>query len=587
MPILVDRELGGFGVGRQDVFKGLACLLFALGEHTACAEEAQDATDRLWRKPDDERLYSCTLVAQADSTEQLNELRPQGEFRRLAELGKFDFVGTVEQVPFRKGCGEVWVGGCPGGRFSNQWIKIRAGACGIASTATGTSTKINTNTITSLDAARHTASHAAPAVSASVSVSPNRETSSITDTNTGTETAVSTGTGTSTSTSNGKSHDASEARANAVVTKDPGATPDLSCGQPEEENGKPEVTKWMKEAAEGIEELEGKFNRSNHYSTLSMSAEGNPEERGGEEVDEKAKNEGKMLRDFGDDKNREVFVLIAGREISHDAIDAVAVVSHEGFSRDITTLFMVFGIHEYGYFHGDAGSLDMAQERAARLEREKQLALAGALGIVLAKLQQGKIITFKCDAHKNAIPIDDLKMPEPPPPCDVPIHVVDQQGIANTQAYIALAQQRARNLSLITCQLLRLRDVNAERQYRQASLSDMATETVGPGSKGASRPVRSTIQGGGDPFALPPPGLHLGNSPQTEIADPTSWKDELLSPFGPPLTKEEESSDSKSATKSAPSLEPELESEMDLFLRVHKKYRSLDSKNRFPRSILD
>lgn len=546
----------------------LVCLLLAHGEERA---EADNAGESLWQKAPDDQIYACELVAQADSAEQLNELKLQSEFLRLAKLGQFDFKGTIEQVPFRSGCGEVWVGGCPGGRYDKRWIKMRAGSCGVTETATSTNTEININTITSSNIATHTDSSAAAEVSAMVSVSPS------TDTNTDTDT----------STSNSKHHDASDARANAVVTKDPGATPDLSCGQPAEEPGKPEVTKWMKEAAEGIEELEGKFNRNNHYANINMSAEGNPEERGGEEVDAKAKKEISMLVEGLSKENNKVFVLISGRELTTNALSGVGVVSHEGFSRDITSLVMVFGIHENGYFHGDAGALDLSQERAARIEREKQLMLAKALGIVLAKLEQGKIITFQCDAHQKAIPIDDLKLPEPPPPCGVPIHVVDQQGIANTQAYIALAQIRAHNLGLIGCQLVRLRDVNAERQSRQNSLNDMARECFGPGSAGASRPVRSTIQGGADPLALPP-GLQLGNPPQTGIAEPSSWKDELLTPFGPPLKKDGETEEEQArALEAKADPDAELKSELDLFTRAHKKYRELDGKGRFPRTILD
>lgn len=564
-------------MGRQDVFAWLACLLLALGEEKAHAE-AQDAGELLWQKPDDEKIYACQLVAQAESAEQLNELKLQGEYLRLAKLGQFDFKGTIEQVPFRSGCGEVWIGGCPGGRYGNSWIKMRAGSCGVTGTVTSTETVSSTDTVSSVEITSSTSTRtdSSPAAegSVSVSVSPNTETSSFTDTDTDTDTEPST--------DNGKHHDASEARANAVVTEDPGATPDLSCGQPTEEPGKPEVTKWMKEAAEGIEELEGKFNRKNHYANINMSAEGNPEERGGEEVDAKAKKEISMLAEGLSKENNKVFVLISGRELTTNALSGVGVVSHEGFSRDITSLVMVFGIHENGYFHGDAGALDLSQERAARIEAEKQLKLVRALGTVLARLREGKIITFQCDAHKKAIPVDDVKMPEPPPKCDVPYRVVDWQGVANTEAYIALAQLRARNLGLIGCQLMRLRDVNAERQSRQASLNDMATETVGPGSTGASRPVRNTIQGGGDPFALPP-GLQLGNLPQTSIADPSSWKDELLTAFGPPVKKEEEKSEGDKKTDP----DAELKSELDLFTRAHKKYRELDGRGRFPRTILD
>lgn len=431
------------------------------------------------------------MLARADNLGQLDSQSLGREYLQRAALGKFDFVGPAADVPFRPGCGEVWVAGCPNALYPLRWIQIKPGTC---------SGESNYAKVASVEEETGETEKVVPE-------GPEEQGAEVVD----------------------------------VITGGPLA----ACPSPVEEIQPEPVTPKVAAAAAGVPGLEEDFHRHNHYANFKGAKLGVPDQTGDEKVHDQA-NASARVSEHDSYAIKGLFVSIAGTSISNEAQTAVAIVAQNGLSREITSLIQVTGIHETAHFFKDAGSVDFANLRATLVERKKQIALAAALEGVRADLEAK-------DAPDDAKIVGD---------------------------YIELAQQRAVNLASAACNLAKFAAINAANDEKMKSLGKkLSPSASGQDSGKAAWQSESTISGLGEPERKP--SKHLGNLPNTREGelDGKFNKDGILDSFGPPPAEVK----SQDPAKNADPLDPEK----SLFERVHRKYRQLDERNTFPRSLLD
>jgi hypothetical protein len=452
---------------------------------------------------------ACALLAKADDLNDLDSIDPGRKYLERAAVGKFDFKGPADKVPFRPGCGEIWVAGCPNALHGLRWIKIRPGTC--------------TAVLGGLDEA------------------PSAATGKITSLSADTEAAISLGKADGSET-NAEKNPSSADNTNTQNTASTSNPTLPECPKPVAEIQPQPVTQHMADAAKGIPGLNDDFHRHNHYANIEGARSGTTDQEGGENILSQANASAAVKRDS--DSLEKLFVSIAGTSISNEALAAVAVVAQNGFQRDITALLQVTGVHDKIHFFKDAGSLNLAQQRATLIERKKQIALGSALEEVRARLEAEKMP-------------DDAKIVE---------------------EYIELARQRAANLASTACYLGNFAATNAANDGTLKSLTTAVRKGVGAG------PLPETIW---DPKSLvsgkggsgQASATHFENRGVAALPATKSAEDEILEVFGQVNVE-------MNTVASEPHADP-LDQKRGLFEKVHEKYRELDKRNTFPRTFLD
>ena len=299
-------------------------------------------------KPGTLDVPTCDYQAWVDEEDVawLDETNASQTYFEKAKANKFDFIGPAAEVPFKSGCGDVWVSACPSHELADKWLKLKdgGGKC--------KEDKPETNLC--------------PADSTTDST---------------TDSAVAT-----------------EQNPPTAPTEPGRAT----CPAPEKEPCEPGVTAKMIRAAAGIPGLDQDFHRHNHALEDGGAArKGVADTTGGAEVNDEVASWASDPHPSVQEIRNHYAKTAGGRWISMSR-DSVAVVSQRGFSRRLVSLYQVYRSHDEAHFHNDAEGISLSLQHANDEERGHQLELATNLEMVKDKLSKASVIDHDSIAKTEA-----------------------------------------------------------------------------------------------------------------------------------------------------------------------------------------